>query len=265
MGELVANDSDASFGDAPDGPTFGVSLDTAALQINGALDGGSDTHDSYFISIKDPANFYATTSTAIDPTANADFDPRLWLYKTGTQFDPVPEFTLANDDAPGGAPYASTIAEQSIFSALTGEPVNPTANPVALIPGTYLLIISGYPEDPLDSDSNPVASLSPFNELHGPNPVAGDFAMWSNTTTVSGDYTIAMRGVRPFVTESSFLVPLSSSADLTGDGTVSVTDLLALLSAWGSNAGHPADLDDDGNVTVQDLLILLGRWGTCGV
>ena len=51
--------------------------------------------------------------------------------------------------------------------------------------------------------------------------------------------------------------------DTNTDGSVNVTDLLALLAAWGSNPGHVADFNDDGNVNVTDLLALLAAWGTC--
>lgn len=57
--------------------------------------------------------------------------------------------------------------------------------------------------------------------------------------------------------------PLGCTADVNGDGAVNVTDLLALLAAWGTNPGHPADLDGDGTVGVTDLLALLGGWGMC--
>ena len=56
---------------------------------------------------------------------------------------------------------------------------------------------------------------------------------------------------------------LPCPADTNIDGSVNVTDLLALLAAWGSNPGHPADINDDGNVNVTDLLALLGAWGAC--
>lgn len=53
-------------------------------------------------------------------------------------------------------------------------------------------------------------------------------------------------------------------ADITGDGVVDVSDLLALLGAWGPCAGNCAeDLNGDGIVDVSDLLLLLGEWGTC--
>jgi hypothetical protein len=45
------------------------------------------------------------------------------------------------------------------------------------------------------------------------------------------------------------------------DGSVTVTDLLALLAQWG--AGGSCDLDNDGDVDVNDLLIMLAAWGVC--
>jgi hypothetical protein len=54
--------------------------------------------------------------------------------------------------------------------------------------------------------------------------------------------------------------------DLDGDGAVGITDLLALLAAWGPCPGPcppacPADLDGDCTVGITDLLALLAGWG----
>ncbi len=51
--------------------------------------------------------------------------------------------------------------------------------------------------------------------------------------------------------------------DLGGDGIVGITDLLALLAAWGTNPGGPPDFDGNGSVGITDLLDLLGNWGRC--
>ncbi len=51
--------------------------------------------------------------------------------------------------------------------------------------------------------------------------------------------------------------------DVDADGQVSVTDLLDLLGAWGTNPGGPPDFDGNGTVDVNDLLKLLGNWGPC--
>ncbi len=50
-------------------------------------------------------------------------------------------------------------------------------------------------------------------------------------------------------------------ADITGDGTVDVLDLLEVLSQWGT-AGT-ADITGDGIVDVLDLLEVLSAWGAC--
>ena len=52
-------------------------------------------------------------------------------------------------------------------------------------------------------------------------------------------------------------------ADLDGNGSVGVPDLLDLLASWGPCKGCPADFDDSGDVGVKDLLILIGAWGLC--
>ncbi len=58
-------------------------------------------------------------------------------------------------------------------------------------------------------------------------------------------------------------LPDPCPADLDGDGSVGVTDMLALLAAWGTNPGGPPDLDGDGTVGVIDFLSLLASWGPC--
>ena len=54
----------------------------------------------------------------------------------------------------------------------------------------------------------------------------------------------------------------SCPGDISGDGTVDVTDLLAVVAAWG-NTGGPEDVDGDGEVNVGDLLTVVKAWGAC--
>ena len=51
--------------------------------------------------------------------------------------------------------------------------------------------------------------------------------------------------------------------DVSGDGSVSVPDLLLLLAVWGLDPSGPPDFDGDGIVAVPDLLVLLANWGPC--
>jgi serine protease AprX len=55
--------------------------------------------------------------------------------------------------------------------------------------------------------------------------------------------------------------PPSCPADITGDGTVSVEDLLVVLSNWGGSGA--ADINEDGIVDVMDLLGVVAEWGVC--
>jgi hypothetical protein len=53
--------------------------------------------------------------------------------------------------------------------------------------------------------------------------------------------------------------------DLTGDGSVTVQDLVELIVAWGAcPESCPADLDGDEQVGVTDLVALILAWGDCG-
>jgi hypothetical protein len=51
-------------------------------------------------------------------------------------------------------------------------------------------------------------------------------------------------------------------ADVNGDDTVNVLDLLAVLAAWGATSG-PEDINGDGVVNVLDMLEVLSAWGPC--
>jgi hypothetical protein len=50
--------------------------------------------------------------------------------------------------------------------------------------------------------------------------------------------------------------------DINGDGVVNITDLLAVIAAWGSCSGLcPADVTGDGEVNISDLLMVISNWG----
>lgn len=60
--------------------------------------------------------------------------------------------------------------------------------------------------------------------------------------------------------------PSSCAADVTGDGTVDTSDLLAVVTSWGAcsdPANCPADVNNDGQVNTSDLTLVIGAWGPC--
>ena len=52
------------------------------------------------------------------------------------------------------------------------------------------------------------------------------------------------------------------AADLDGNGSVGVDDLLAVIADWGC-AGCESDINGDGLVGVDDLLEVISSWGIC--
>jgi choice-of-anchor B domain-containing protein len=50
--------------------------------------------------------------------------------------------------------------------------------------------------------------------------------------------------------------------DVNGDGSITVADLLSILSEFGCTSGCTADVDGDGSVTVADVLLVLSAFGS---
>lgn len=74
-------------------------------------------------------------------------------------------------------------------------------------------------------------------------------------------------GAAPIVDMGAYefqLKVVPCSPDITGDGSVAVGDLLAVINAWGACApACPADVTGDNTVDVQDLLAVINGWGPC--
>lgn len=51
-------------------------------------------------------------------------------------------------------------------------------------------------------------------------------------------------------------------ADINGDSTVDVVDLLEVVGTWGES-DVPSDINGDGVVNVSDLLTIVDAWGPC--
>ena len=52
--------------------------------------------------------------------------------------------------------------------------------------------------------------------------------------------------------------------DINGDAQTNVTDLLAVIDAWGQS-NSPADVNGDGEVGISDVLMIIGAWGPCAL
>ena len=68
------------------------------------------------------------------------------------------------------------------------------------------------------------------------------------------------------IIDNDFAVAAECPADIapvSGNGTVDVDDLLAVINSWGDQGANPADLSGNGVVDVDDLLAVINAWGAC--
>jgi len=94
-----------------------------------------------------------------------------------------------------------------------------------------------------------------------------NFWFTANRSPVIGDLTLGIfkPGGVPTVLHASSIpsCEIDCVGDFDGSGAVNVSDLLDLISAWGSCDSCPQDFDGNGYVDVIDLLELISFWGDC--
>jgi hypothetical protein len=201
-------------------------------------DNDADDVDMYVICITDPANFVAST------VGTTGWDTQLWLFRCdGTG-------VVHNDDAVGTTVLQSRI-DNSTNCIQQG--------------GIYLLAISRYNRDAVDSQGQRLWNDSPFRSLRCPdgpgaaNPVAG----WTGTTSAGGRYVISLQGAY-FVSEQGCQTCQQHNGDVDDNGCVDDADLLAVLFAFGQtgdNLGR-VDVNCDQVVDDADLLQVLFNFGS---
>ncbi len=190
-------------GDAGDFPagTYQVTQGFGPLTtIHGATNSATqDWVDSYCIKITDVQAFYATTNSAYDSNAMADWDTRLFLW------DLQGNLIMANDDTP--SPWSSL---QSLLTDPSTYPHVLYNDPQYIIPDEcYILSITGYSNDAMDATNTAMVAFgSDFDALHGQAPGTGPFSHWENLGA-TGEYTIALNGC-------TFCVPAPGTLALLG-------------------------------------------------
>jgi len=202
-------------------------------------DNGADDVDMYVICITDPANFVAST------VGTTNWDTQLWLFRCdGTG-------VVHNDDNPDATTGLQSRIDNSTNCIQQG--------------GIYLLAISRYNRDAVDSQGQRLWNDSPFRSLRCPdgpgaaNPIAG----WTGSTTAGGRYIISLQGAY-FVSEQGCQTCQPHNGDVDNNGCVDDADLLAVLFAFGQtgdNLGR-VDVNCDQVVDDADLLQVLFNFGS---
>ncbi len=114
--------------------------------------------------------------------------------------------------------------------------------------GTEIGTVMGGNNIPHFSNPNVIYGGVPTGVPIGPDEEADNFSAFTVTVPWVADFRC-----------SSDACP----SDVNQDGTVGISDVLALLDAWGTCIGCDADIVFDGVVNVSDLLEIIGNWGSC--
>jgi DNA-binding beta-propeller fold protein YncE len=129
-----------------------------------------------------------------------------------------------------------------------------------------LLFADGSPRDSHLVRSESTLYVAATNgELVRIDAAGADSAIVDATALASGPSDLAFNeATRTAMTSQPIpdgvdIVRFGIVGDIDGDGLVNVTDLLLLLTAWGTS-DPDADLDGSGTVDVADLLLLLANW-----
>ena len=104
--------------------------------------------------------------------------------------------------------------------------------------------------EPLDGDGNALGSTTISVSVTNIGTLTQEFS----TSNFNGTLTISVFDY-PFELLDEYVL-----GDVTGDGIVDVSDVLALISAWGDCNNCIEDLNNSGSVDVTDLLIVIGNW-----
>ncbi len=81
--------------------------------------------------------------------------------------------------------------------------------------------------------------------------------------SLNRDGTSGINSPTNFAGEEGSVVIQCAPGDITLDGVVDVSDLIAVIGGWGPNPGHPADTNGDDVVDVLDLVAVITSWGPC--
>ena len=185
------------------------------------------------------------------------------FFSTGAEIHTV---ILEDQEAPGGGEIWNIIDMAMNDHGLVVITVTIDEDPPGVIYDEYAILTwtqdAGLQElirtgTPLPGMSVDLDSVSIRGSSRGSDPVLSEQDAVNNHGEIAFAFSLreslAREGTaiygRPVI-----------AADLNDDGVVDFSDLLMLLSQWGSCSACPADLDGDGVVGFGDLLLLLAQW-----
>jgi hypothetical protein len=148
--------------------------------------------------------------------------------------------TLGDLDGDGDLDVAAIVSVEGVALVRTLRNETVEGGPLILVP-----------------NSDEGSGESPMIVLGG--DVDGD-AVDDLVTVTEGSGSTSGEG--PAVTTRRAVVVNPCPADLDGDGSVGIHDLLIVIDLWGTDDAD-ADLDGNGQVGITDILVVIDSWGGC--
>ena len=135
-----------------------------------------------------------------------------------------------------------------------GDTLHPDRFPEKGEQGFVVFSAAGFPE--VEHNFDGLTSMYRCWDSHSANShLTGEFYLTAAEMIVQPVYAERKNTIAEVCTDCP---------DINGDGYVNVTDLLAVIDAWGIDCdGCSEDVNNDANVNVSDLLIVVGNWGPC--
>jgi hypothetical protein len=128
-----------------------------------------------------------------------------------------------------------------------------------LSPGTHTITVTGTDSDNMSSSKQITITITPRIVI---SPDCNDNGVLDSQDIANGTSLDANGNGIPDECE------VQCVADINGDDSVNVDDLLAVINGWGACPSPcppncAADVDDTCAVNVDDLLVVINAWGPC--
>ena len=182
-------------------------------------------------------------------------------------------FTFSLASGPGNPDGVTLTQVGSASQAVDAGPFYTTAvdMPFEVAAGSYLVVEVGFPDTGTDPGIWPANTTTATGETYIMAAECG-LATYSDVTSIGfpeSQVIMCLNATLGDFDPCDLALPATCAADVDGDGSVAVSDVLAIIGQWGDcgdgsyrPSGDVAPMPNgDCCVTVADVLAVVGSWG----